>query len=159
MPDISSLLHESIAEDLEDLLVPEGYWNGFIRGGKLYETDSEGEQLTYKKSGDPYARLVLYIQCDEPVTGVDQEQADAYLGANGPQETSARFTAFVNGRRDIKALTNKLAACGALTNGRTFADILEELKDARVPCTTLVEHREFNGTPEANAIEISPQES
>lgn len=154
MPDLSSLLHDEAADQLEDVLVPMGYWKGLIKSGKLYDTTSEGEPLT-DKNGDEYARAVLYIACTEPVDGVDPTEADAYLEAGGPRETLVRYNKFIRGRRDIRSLTDALTECGALTSGRPLDKILADLKGGDVPVQVLVEHEEYMGELQANATELA----
>ncbi len=153
MPDLSSLLHDEIAEEMEDVIVPEGYWKGTIRAGRLNEKDRDGLALT-DKNGDEYAIAKIYVQCDEPIDGVDQQAAEKYFNANGPRETMATYTEFVRGRRDVRALTNKLAKCGALTSGRPLAKVLDELKGSGVPVQVLIEHEEWNDRPQANVTEM-----
>lgn len=154
MPNLSSLLHDEAADTLEDVLVPEGYWKGIIRAGKLYEKDAAGEALT-DKNGDEYARAVLFIQCDEPVDGVDQTEVEAYHAANGPSETMARYNRFIRGRRDIRKIQDALAECGAITAGRSLDKILEGLNGADIPVQVLVVHEEYNDNIQANATELA----
>lgn len=153
MPNLSNLLHDEAADTLEEVIVPEGYWKGTIRAGKLYDTDSEGQPLT-DKNGDEYARAVLFIQANEVVDGVDQNLANAYFEANGPQETMVRHNKFIRGRRDVRKLSDTLAECGALTAGRSLDKILELLKGAEIPVQVLVEHEDYNDDIQANATEL-----
>lgn len=154
MPDLSSLLHDEAADSLEDVMIPEGYWRGVIRAGKLYEKDSSGDPLT-DKNGDEYARAVLFIQADEPIDGVDGSLAEAYIEANGPKETMARYNKFIRGRRDVRRLTDTLTELGALTVGRSIDKILEELKGAEIPVKMLIEHEEYNDDIQVNATELA----
>ena len=55
MPDLSTLLHDTATDDIEDVTIPEGYWSGVIKSGKLYDKDSYGHPLV-DKNGDEYAR-------------------------------------------------------------------------------------------------------
>ena len=154
MPNLSNLLHDEAADTLEEVLVPEGYWKGVIRAGKLYDKDSDGQPLT-DKNDDEYARAVLFIQANEPIDGVDQAQADAYFEVNGPNETMVRYNKFIRGRRDVRKLSDALAECGALTAGRSLDKILEGLKGAEIPVQVLVEHEEYNDDIQANATELA----
>ena len=154
MPNLSELLHGTQADDIIDVKVPEGYWQGVIKSGVLYEHDRDGGPLT-DKNGDQYARAVLFIQCNEPVDGVDPAAADEYLTNNGPNETLARFNQFIRGGRDIKKLTKILEGVGALTTGRSFDKILEELKGSEIPVKVLIEHEEYNDDIQVNAVEIA----
>ena len=154
MPDLSNLLHDTATDQIEDVTVPEGYWSGIIKSGKLYDKDRDGGDLT-DKNGDEYARGVLFIECREPVDGVDDAAADAYLEAGGPKETLVRYNAFIRGRRDVKRLSDKLTALGALTTGRSLAKILDDLKGADIPVKVLVEHEEYNDDIQANATELA----
>ena len=154
MPDLSAMLDETV-DDMVDLVIPEGYWRGVIKGAKLYDTGRDGEPLT-DKNGDEYARAVLYVQCNEPIDGVDDGAATAYIEGNGPAETLARYNAFIRGRRDIKRLTTQLEQCGALTQGRGLKAIFAELKGADVPVQVLVEHEEYEGDIQTNATELAP---
>lgn len=154
MPNLSNLLHDVPADELDEVTVPEGYWRGVMKSGKLYEKDGAGEPLT-DKNGDEYARAVIYIQCDEPVDGVDPTALEKYFEANGPKETFARYNQFIRGRRDIRRMTDALAACGALTAGRSLDVILNDLRGADIPVQCLVEHEEYNDQLQVNATELS----
>lgn len=155
MPNMSSLLHDEAADSLEDVLVPQGYWQGVIRAGKLYEKDSDGQPLE-DKNGDEYARAVLFIQCDQPIDGVDATEAEQYLAVDGPRETLARYNVFLRGRSTVRKLSDTLAACGAPTTGRPIGKILEDLKGADIPVRVLVEHEEYRDELQANVTELLP---
>ncbi len=154
MPDLSTLLHDTATDDIEDVTIPEGYWAGVIKSGKLYDKDSDGQALV-DKNGDEYARAVLFIECREPVDGVDQAAADAYIEAGGPRETLARYNKFIRGRRDVKRLSEMLDELGALTTARSIDKILEDLKGAEIPVKVLVEHEEYNDDIQTNATELA----
>lgn len=154
MPNLSNLLHDTAADDIDDVLIPEGYWSGTIKSAKLYDKDKEGNVLT-DKNGNEYARAVLYIACETPVDGVDDAEAEKYFDAGGPREQLARYNAFIRGARDIKKLTATLSECGALTVGRPFARMLQELKGQGVAVQVLIEHEEYNDEMQANATEIA----
>lgn len=154
MPDLSTLLHDTAVDDIEEVKIPEGYWSGVIKSAKLYEHDADGEALI-DKNGDVYAQAILFIQCNEPIDGVDEALGDAYLEAGGPRECLARFRKFIRGRREVKRFTNTLAGLGALTAGRSIDKILEELKGSEIPCKVLIEHEEYNDDIQENAVELA----
>lgn len=153
MPDLSELLHNTATDDIIEVEVPPGYWEGKILSGKLYDTNNEGEPLT-DKNGNVYARAVLYISCTEPLEGVSSAEAEVYAKNNGPDATRVRYNAFVRTGRDIKRLSGLLAEMGAVTTGRSLADQLDGLKGVGVPCRVLVEIEEYNGEPRREVTEI-----
>ena len=155
MPDLSQLLHDEIADEFVDVIVPQGYWNGVIRGGKVKDTNADDEPYT-DKNGDEFALAFVYVQCDEPAEGVDPQEAELYLENDGPKETMATYRSFIRGRRDIKKLTNILSEAGLPTAGKTLVDIMKALKKAEIPVKVLVEHEEYEGDVQANVEELLP---
>jgi hypothetical protein len=155
MPDLSALLHEENVDQMEELLIPEGYWKGAILSGKLYDKDSQGDPLI-DKNGDKYASAALFIRCDEPIDGVDPAQADKYFAGDGPKEAMAQYRKFIRGRSAVIKLSKTLTACGALTANRTLEQVLEELKGSDVPVRVMVEHEEYDGEIRVNVTEIAP---
>jgi len=156
MPDLSELLNDQIADEIEDVIVPEGYWDGSIKGGKIKDTNADDEPYT-DKNGDEFALAFIYVQCDTPAEGVDPTEAKAYEDAGGPSETLATFRAFIRGKRDIKKVTNILQESGLPTAGKSLTDIFAALRKAELPVKVLIEHEEYKDEMQANVSELLPR--
>ena len=158
MVDMSKLLREEIVDEMQDAEIPEGYWKGVIKSGRVDDKDRDGEQRV-DKNGDEYSLGIIYVQCDEPLEGVDTEAAERYLNGGGQDETIGRYSKFIRRRRDVMELKQMLEECGALTLNRTIETIMEELKGSDVPCRALIEHRvDERGEKRVEVTEILPPE-
>jgi len=155
MPDLSELLTDQIADEIEDVIVPEGYWNGVIKGGKIKDTNADDEPYT-DKNGEEFALVFIYVQCDTPAEGVDPTEAQAYEDADGPSETIATYRAFIRGKKDVRKLTHMLKEAGLPTSGKSMADIIGALKKTDIPVKALVEHEEYQDETQANVTELLP---
>jgi len=155
MPDLSNLLHEGIAEEYVDVIVPEGYWNGVIKGGKIKDTNADGDPYT-DKNGEEFALGFIYVQCDTPAEGVDSAEADNYIDNDGPRESMATHRSFIRGKRDIRKLTGFLQEAGVPTAGMSLVDIIKGLKSVQPPVKVLIEHEDYKGDVQANVTELLP---
>ena len=155
MPDITEFLDEPNIDELEDLIVPDGYWDGVIKGGKVKDVDADDEPYI-DKNGKPFFLVFIYIQCNEPAEGVDPALAETYLSGGGPDESLATYRGFMQGRNKTVRLTKLLKKLGVPTTGKSFREIIKGLKGCDVPVKVLVEHEEYMDEIQANVTELLP---
>lgn len=155
MPDLSQSLHNDLLDDMEDVLIPEGYWDGVVKGGKIKETNADDEPYV-DKNGKEFMLAFIYVQCNEPAEGVDEALAEAYINAGGPEETMATYRKFIYTKRDMKKLGEVLVEAGIPSAGKTLFGVFKTLKGSDLPVKVLVEHEEYDGDSQANVAEFLP---
>lgn len=155
--DLSSLLHDVKLDEIEEVLVPEGYWSGIIISANLYESDASGAPLI-DKNNKIYAQAVIYARCTHAIDGVDPAEEKRFIEANGPEENLVRYSAFLNSRSRVVAFGNLLASLGVPTIGRDLGEVLEGLRGSELPVKMLIEHRESKGGTVEDASTLTPMD-
>lgn len=136
MADLDDLL-ESPVDEIEDVEVPEGTFYVTSFTGKLSD-----EQID--KNDNPYRRATVGLKVVAPVEdSVDPEEWERFEAADGKNEASLFYSAFLSRRRDIKQLERILQTAGVPTSGRKLTEMLDELKDGYEFVATVAHHEEF----------------